>query len=107
MSCWVWTPEGGEEGLRIEFYQTKRRFRKIHRGELNLMLVHWKGSTLSGEASKQTSLPILERPIKILESGRSEFEGTVASNIVVTDEGAILHGDVCQWFPLDAMRKSI
>jgi hypothetical protein len=49
----------------------------------------FKGSTLSGEASKQTSSPILDRPMRILDSGRSELEGTVASNSAVTEDGAI------------------
>ena len=48
--------------------------------------------TFEEDASKQSSLPILERPTRILENGRSDVEGIVASNNVVAAEGAIPSG---------------
>ena len=41
------------------------------------------------DASKQSSSPILERPTKILDNGRSDEYGIVASNSVVGADGTI------------------
>jgi len=47
--------------------------------------------TLEEEASKESSSLSLERAMRILESGRREEEGMVASKNVVVVDGAIVH----------------
>jgi hypothetical protein len=48
------------------------------------------GYTFDEDASKQSSSPIRDRPTRILENGRREEDGMVASNNVVAPDEAIL-----------------
>lgn len=89
--CRVWTVERREEGCCFKLYHPVSGLGKVHRRKLDLSSTQYPYVRLTFEedASKQSSSPILDRPTRILEKGRSDIEGIVASNSVVAADGAI------------------
>ena len=78
--------EGRKEFLPLKRNHSKCRFGEVHCGEHNLASVSHPGDTFDEDASKQSSSPTLDRPTRILDRGRREVDGTVASNNVVMSQ---------------------
>lgn len=74
--------EGSEEFLPFKSNHSKCGFGEVHRGEHDLASVSHQRDTFDEDASKQSSSPTLDRPTRILDRGRSDVDGTVASNNV-------------------------